>query len=149
MTLGVSISCMPAFSHMLRHNLPQFKSLQSRLYSRFNRSRYQSEGSSAGKSSYKKAPSDYNGKSGAVYDGYGEVKMPRAGISGYEMEPVNPTQIYVGDGTDRQIEEDGVHLNYELRQESHHLDHDVQGRRQETTGSIPGDGKYAVEAEMV
>ena len=148
MTLGVSISCMPAFSHMLRHALPGFETLRSRLTSRFSSSRSRTKNSSGYGSNYKKAGSEQSSNHGGSLDGYTETKDPYQ-VRTYEMGGVKPVTTYIGGGQRGQVSEDGVHLKYELRQESHSIGADSRNGNTGRSGRTPTIGRPVMGAEMV
>ena len=124
MTLGVSICCTPALSLSLRQILPPFGSFWSRVSSRMslssrwrskatpsNDSRYTKEGSSGdGK------PSDHSSAVNAAYSG---------NDSHHELRAFKPVTAYISRGKSDRHSEDGVHLRYDLRQESFNSSDDV------------------------
>lgn len=121
MTLGVCIACMPHFSNMLRHTLPQYESIRSKLVSRFSRgskasSRASSKGSS--KASYKgdpkkspKSPSD----SGSI-DSNDTI---RKHYHANEYRNTQPVTTFITKAKGSPVSEDHVHLKHEVTQEFH------------------------------
>ena len=101
MTLGVTITCMPALSQTLRHTLPAFKGLQSRVASYFSKSSTSSQG---------RAGFSYSTKTGA----------PKTTRVNYEMNRYSAPKSYISTPQrDAQVEEDVVHLKYEIDEEAH------------------------------
>ncbi|MCJ1312322.1 hypothetical protein MMC25_005996 [Agyrium rufum] len=120
MTLGVTVSCMPTFSNLLRHSLPIYERLRSRLTnSRMSRSR-------TGVSS-KSGMSDHHNNSGYKPASSDTASDHKAGFGSepvvYEMQPTrnNPVKTRITGGSREAFEGDGdgVHLryDYEVRHE--------------------------------
>ncbi|KAL9117547.1 MAG: hypothetical protein Q9187_005915 [Circinaria calcarea] len=107
MSLGVSISCMPAFSRMLRHALPAFEELRSRITNFGPSSRSRSKGSNESSYNNEGKPDTLMGA-----DNFKES------LSDHELGFVQPsnTYIYYGGGSGYADDGDGIHLRYDLRQ---------------------------------
>ena len=123
MTLGVSVSCMPAFSHMLHNNLPWYKTLRSRFRSQLSRSK---------RSHLKDTPdvrfnyqdSEQSAKHQDLITAQ-VVKQPSVSLE-LDLGRVRPVKTYISSGKRGQVD-DGVHLKYELTQVSHESSQDLDG----------------------
>ncbi|MCJ1405114.1 hypothetical protein MMC11_008340 [Xylographa trunciseda] len=115
MTLGVTVSCMPAFSHMLHQHVSSLSVLRSRLTSLFSKTARSTKGSSTGWSSKHTAPS------ASEQAGFVRVHDGDMSVSDYEMARYKAPRTYISSGKSGRTEEDGVHLKYEVKQETHDL----------------------------
>lgn len=95
----------------LLHHLPSWERLRSILTSRFSLS----WSSNRGKSSDSE-PSCSKRKKAEYKDL--EVSNPTFRDRSYEMAPVKSIRTYIHTGNPSEVEEDGIHLQYKVEQES-------------------------------
>jgi len=125
---------------MLHHTLPPYATLRSKLSSRFGRStQSRSKGASSNLSSFRKEESGFKSS-------YVEVKDPKVTVSEFEMARPKAVATYIsGGGRGEKFDEDGVHLKYEMRQDSQESDE----YRRENASRLPSSRREAVEKYMV
>lgn len=149
-TLGVIITCVPSFSHMLHHTLPSYDTIRSRSTSRLNKffgSRNKST-SGIGSGYHDKLPNQVGGDASRP-NAFSDSEDPRNPVADYELGRVKPVRTYISGKRDKDISEDGIYLKYDLRQGWH----DTPGR---PSGSAHRHGSKEVdtmsevaEADMV
>ena len=110
MTLGVTVSCMPAFSHLLHQHFATLSMIRSRLTSLFSKNSPASENSVTGWSI--KHPASEQA-------GFVRVHDLDVSVSDYEMSRYKAPQTFISGGNNAHAEGDGVRLEYEVKQESH------------------------------
>ena len=125
MSLGVSICCTPALSLSIRQTLPSFGSLLSRVSSRFSfSSRWRSKETPSNDS--RNLREGFSGDNKSSHH-LSTVNAAYAGKdSHYELGVFKPVKAYIGTGKSERRSEDGVHLRYDLQQESFNSSDDLK-----------------------
>jgi hypothetical protein len=118
MCAGIIASCMPSMSSLLRQ-FPSWSLVVSRLASRFSSTRASSK-SGAKEGAFGPSGSNPLSFRKPKRTAYANLTdgLTTFGESEYEMAsvPVNSIRTYVHAGVPRQVEEDGIHLHYNVEQ---------------------------------
>ena len=110
------ITCMPASAAIFHHTRPLFTSLGSRFYSKFSRSC--SKNISSHDFIYGNSISNQFGNRNGTMRGFIEMTTSQVSKSESIMASVRPVKTIISGGRKGPVDEDGVYLKHELRQES-------------------------------
>lgn len=149
-TLGVTITCVPAFSHMLHHTLPSYDAIRSRSTSRLYKFRGSRTKSAPGiGSGYQdKLSNQVSGDTGTP-SAFIEAEGPHNPVVDYELGQVKPVKTHISGKRDKEIDEDGIHLKYDLRQGWHEGPRRPSGSMQHHGTKEPDAMSEAVETHIV
>lgn len=114
MFVGIICACMPAAAHTCHHHLPSYDSFKNILRSRYGSLQNKLRSYSAFSSLPEDSAHDV-GTSRGVHEGYGHGGT----MSGRARVAAKPLQTFVQRGTTADdLNHDGIHLTYEMRQSS-------------------------------
>ena len=124
MNIGIVCVSLPAFSKMLRHHLPPFQTLRSKVYSQWAKLRSSQSGESASQSGISRstlgdslATSEHHA---GPYVHLNDRISPHKSTdpeTNYELGQLRSFQTFIGRGGALATSDDKIHLTHEIKQE--------------------------------